>query len=437
MKISVFGLGYVGCVTVGCLSHFGHSIIGVDINEDKLKTINSGRATVVENGLDKLIKSGINNGLIKATKDLSFAIKNTEMAIICVGTPNDKNGLLDMQYVNKLIKKIASEIHNKKFFTISIRSTVMPGTNEYIASLVEKISGKKNNLDFGIVSNPEFLREGSAIKDFFNPPYTVIGSNSKKSIDQMRKLYSFLDCPLEIVDIKVAELIKFLNNSFHALKVAFGNEIGRLSRSFDLGDNKLMELFLKDTDLNISEKYFKPGFSYGGSCLPKDLKALNSLAKSNLINLPLLNSVELSNSEHTNHIIKRVLDFKINSIGIFGLAFKSKTDDLRYSKSIDLCEILLGKGKYVKVYDKAVNLSKLIGSNKSFLNSKLPHINNMLVHSITDLCEDSKLIVLVHKPDENEMSLFENFLKNSENIVLDSSLNDKLTKYKNYFGINW
>ena len=171
--------------------------------------------------------------------------------------------------------------------------------------------------------------------------------------------------------------------------------------------------------------------------MPKDLKALNSLAKSNLINLPLLNSVELSNSEHTSHIIKRVLDFKINSIGIFGLAFKSKTDDLRYSKSIDLCEILLGKGKYVKVYDKAVNLSKLIGSNKSFLNSKLPHINNMLVHSITDLCEDSKLIVLVHKPDENEMSLFENFLKNSENIVLDSSLNDKLTKYKNYFGINW
>ena len=178
MKISVFGLGYVGCVSVGCLSHVGHSIIGVDINEDKLNTINNGRATVVENGLDKLIKSGIDNGLIKTTNDLSYAIKNTEMAIVCVGTPNDDSGLLDMQYVKKVIKKIAYEIHNKKFYTISIRSTVMPGTNEYISSLVEKISGKKNNLDFGIVSNPEFLREGSAIKDFFNPPYTVIGSNS-------------------------------------------------------------------------------------------------------------------------------------------------------------------------------------------------------------------------------------------------------------------
>ena len=285
MNVSVFGLGYVGCVSVGCLSNFGHNVIGVDINEDKLKTVKSGRATVFENGLDELIKKGVDNDLIKTTNDSSYAVENSEVAIICVGTPNNSSGFLEMKYVEKVIKKIAIEIRNKKFYTISIRSTVMPGTNDRLCKLVEKISGKKNTIDFGIVSNPEFLREGSAIKDFFTPPYTVVASSSKKSIEQMKQLYSFLDSPFEIVDIKVAELIKFLNNSFHALKVAFGNEIGRLSSSLELGDNKLVELFLKDTDLNISTKYFNPGFSYGGSCLPKDLKALNAVSKSQIIEI--------------------------------------------------------------------------------------------------------------------------------------------------------
>jgi len=437
MNVSVFGLGYVGCVSVGCLSNFGHNVIGVDINEDKLKTVKSGRATVFENGLDELIKKGVDNDLIKTTNDSSYAVENSELAIICVGTPNNSSGFLEMKYVEQVIKKIAIEIRNKKFYTISIRSTVMPGTNDRLCKLVEKISGKKNTIDFGIVSNPEFLREGSAIKDFFTPPYTVVASSSKKSIEQMKQLYSFLDSPFEIVDIKVAELIKFLNNSFHALKVAFGNEIGRLSSSLELGDNKLVELFLKDTDLNISTKYFNPGFSYGGSCLPKDLKALNAVSKSQIIELPILNNVESSNSVHTSHIINKIFNFKINSIGIYGLAFKSDTDDLRFSKSIDVCEILLGKGMNIKVFDNAVNISKLIGANKEFLNLKLPHIDNLLVSSFDKLLESSNLIVLVHKPKSEEVDLIKSFLSKKNNLILDSSLNKDFKIYSNYHGINW
>jgi GDP-mannose 6-dehydrogenase len=437
MNISVFGLGYVGCVSVGCLSSVGHNIIGVDINSEKLEAINNGKSTVIESGLDELISNGVTNGSIKTTNDLSYAVNNSEIAIICVGTPNDKFGFLEMKYVENVVESIAKELSFKKFFTISIRSTVMPGTNDRLCKLVEGISGKKNNKDFGIVSNPEFLREGSAIKDFFSPPYTVLGSNCERSISQMTELYGFLNSPFEIVDIKVAELIKFLNNSFHALKVAFGNEIGRLSSSLELGDNKLIELFLKDTDLNISDKYFTPGFSYGGSCLPKDLKALNAISQSEAIDLPILNNVELSNSIHTYHIINKILSYNINKIGLYGLAFKSNTDDLRFSKSIDVCELLIGKGMNIKVYDKAVNTSKLIGSNKEFLNSKLPHINNLLVDSVDNLCEYSKLLVLVHKPSQDETQKIIAFLNNTKNIVLDSSINNDFKKYSNYHGINW
>jgi GDP-mannose 6-dehydrogenase len=437
MNVSVFGLGYVGCVSVGCLSSAGHNIIGVDINSDKLEAINNGKATVIERGLDELISNGVVKGSIKASNDLAYAVKNSDIAIICVGTPNDKFGFLDMAHVESVVENIARELSGKKFFTIAIRSTVMPGTNERLSTLVERISGKEKNVDFGIVSNPEFLREGSALKDFFSPPYTVLGSNCELSIHQMKSLYGFLNAPVEIVDIKIAELIKFVNNSFHALKVAFGNEIGRLSSSLELDDNKLIELFLKDTDLNISTKYFNPGFSYGGSCLPKDLKALNSISQSEVIDLPILSNVELSNTAHTNHIINKILSFNISDIGIYGLAFKSNTDDLRFSKSIDVCEFLMGKGMNIRVYDDAVNLSKLVGSNKEFLNAKLPHINNLLVDSMDNLIDHSRLLVLVHKPIHMDTEKIISFLNNSGTVVLDSSINNDLKKYSNYYGINW
>ena len=438
MNVSVFGLGYVGCVTAGCLSKVGHKIIGVDKNIDKLKTINLGKPTVVESGLDELIFDGVKKNLISTTRNVEFAISNSDIAIVCVGTPNDDRGFLNMNYINNVIKEIGLSLINKnKFFTISIRSTVNPGTNESICEILEKVSGKKNTIDFGVVSNPEFLREGSAISDFFRPPYTVIASNSEYALKSIRDLYSFLESPVEEVDIKVAELIKFVNNSFHALKVAFGNELGRISSALNLGDNKLVELFLKDKVLNISEAYFKPGFSYGGSCLPKDLKALNSLALSLNISLPILANVENSNSAHTKFILKKILKTKILDIGIYGLAFKKGTDDLRFSKSLEICEQLLGKGKNVRVFDKYMNISKIIGTNKEFLDNKIPHINKILIDNFEDFCQKSQLIVLIHKPSEKMIEKLINFLKNSNNYIIDLSLNYKFKKFNNYYGCNW
>lgn len=438
MNISVFGLGYVGCVTVGCLSSKGHNIIGVDINKDKLDVINQGKATVIEKGLDELISQGVANKLISTTSSVDHAIENSDLAIICVGTPNDAKGFLDMQYIVKVVNEIGTALKKKNsFFTVSIRSTVTPGTNELIGELLEKASGKKNNVDFGVVSNPEFLREGSAIADFFNPPYTVLASHSKTSLEVMTKLYDFLSSPVEIVEIKVAELIKFLNNSFHALKVAFGNEVGRLSRSLGLGDDKLIDLFLKDDILNISKAYFRPGFSYGGSCLPKDLKALNAISGDLNLSLPLLNNVEQSNTAHTEFILEQIQKFDIRNIGIFGLAFKKGTDDLRFSKSIDICEHLLGKGNEVFVYDNAVSISKLIGSNKAFLDTKLPHINNMLVDEFEELTEKSNLIVLVHRPSEEIKEKLVAYLDKADHYILDVSFMPEFTKYKNYYGCNW
>tara|TARA_Y100000588_G_C14221894_1_gene911378 strand:- start:739 stop:2055 length:1317 start_codon:yes stop_codon:yes gene_type:complete len=438
MNVSVFGLGYVGCVTVGCLSKMGHNIIGVDTNTEKLKIINKGKSTVVENGLNSLIRDGVKRKLISTTSDPNFAVMNSDIAIICVGTPNDDKGFLEMKYIENVVTNIGYAIKNSNsFYTISIRSTVNPGTNELVCSILEDISGKKNNIDFGVVSNPEFLREGSAISDFFHPPYTVLASSSNKALDTIKELYNFLDSPIETVDIKVAELIKFLNNSFHALKVAFGNEVGRISHALNLGDNKLIELFLKDKILNISEIYYKPGFSYGGSCLPKDLMALNSIASNLNINLPLLNNVEQSNTMHTKFILERILKFNIKNVGIYGLAFKKGTDDLRFSKSLDICEQLLGKGKNIYVYDRYVNISKIIGSNKDFLDNKIPHINKMLVSDFDNFTKKSNLIVLIHKPSEELIKKLLVFLKHSDNCILDLSLNIKFKKYNNYYGCNW
>ena len=438
MKISVFGLGYVGCVTIGCLSSKGHEIIGVDISDEKMKIIESGKSTVIEDGLDNLIEEGVKKGLITTSNNLDYAVNNSDLAIICVGTPNDEKGFLDMTYVKNVIADIGIALLKKKtFFTVSIRSTVNPGTNELVNSILEDNSKKKKNIDFGVVSNPEFLREGSAISDFFNPPYTVLASESQTSLNTMMKLYEFLDSPVEIVDIKVAELIKFLNNSFHALKVAFGNEVGRIAQSLNLGDNKLIELFLKDSILNISKTYFTPGFSYGGSCLPKDLMALNAIATNMNISLPLLGNVEQSNYKHTQFVLERILSFNINKIGVYGLAFKKGTDDLRFSKSLDICEQLLGKGKIVSVYDNSVNISKIIGANKFFLDTKIPHINNLLVEDVETFIKSSRLLVLIHKPSGKLKERLLVFLRNENNYILDLSLISEFKKYKNYRGCNW
>ena len=435
MKIAIFGLGYVGCVSAGCLSQMGHTIYGVDVDSNKVNLVNSGKATIIEDGLDELIESGVKSGNIIATTDSKWAVENSEIGIICVGTPNTANGHLNMEYILKVSEQIANTLKEKNdFYTITIRSTVMPGTNLEISKLISKITNKQADEEFAVVSNPEFLREGNAILDFYNPPYTVIGSTSQKGIEKTKEMFSFLNAPFNVVGIEVAEMIKFLNNSFHALKVAFANEIGRLCKSLNVDSHQLMNLFVQDTQLNISHRYLKPGFSYGGSCLPKDLKAINILAHDNYVSIPILSAVSQSNKTHNDYVYDLVSSRKITKIGIVGLSFKENTDDLRFSPSLELCEVLVGKGYDIKIYDQNINLSRLVGKNKDFLFTHLPHINMLLVNNAEQFIGDSELIVFAQKCNH----ILDNLSLINENAVIIDLVNiEQLKSFQNYEGLCW
>lgn len=438
MKVSVFGLGYVGCVSIGCLAKQGVHVIGVDVSEEKVGLINSGKSTIVENGLDSLIEHGIGRGIISATMSAENAINDSDIAILCVGTPNLPEGHLDMQYIIKVSAEIARVLKEKNvFYTVAIRSTVMPGTNQKVINTIEEISGKKHDVDFAVVSNPEFLREGNAISDFFAPPYTVIGSKSNKGAQIIEDLYGFLTCPVFKVDVEIAELIKFLNNSFHALKVAFGNEVGRLCKELKVDSHELMNLFVKDTDLNISPKYFKPGFSYGGSCLPKDLKALQAIAHDQYLDLPILQAVDRSNRINTKSVYNRILSSGKIRIGVYGLSFKEGTDDLRFSPSLELVERLIGRGSEVIVYDRNVNTSRLIGKNKEFLFKHLPHINQILCNTTEELLEKSDLLLITQVLPKHDLDKIYAFSSTKNLSILDLARTEELESLELYSGISW
>ena len=438
MNISVFGLGYVGCVSIGCLAKQGFNVTGVDISEEKVDLVNSGQSTIVENGLEELILNGIKNDLIKATLDTRKAVLETQIAILCVGTPNLNEGHLDMQYILRVSREIAEALKEKKeFMTIIIRSTVMPGTNLKVIETLEAISGKKHDIDFAVVSNPEFLREGNAISDFFAPPYTVIGSLSAKGVDVTNKLYNFLKCPVFKVDIQIAELIKFLNNSFHALKVAFANEVGRLCKELNVDSHELMNLFVKDTELNISPKYFRPGFSYGGSCLPKDLKALQAIAHDKYLELPILQSIDRSNRINTKAVYDRLLQAGNYNVGVYGLSFKEGTDDLRFSPSLELVEKLIGKGIKVMVYDRNVNSSKLVGKNKEFLFKHLPHVNEILCNNINEVLEKSEVLLITQAVLLEDINVIKLASEKRNIHLLDLARTKELEALETYSGISW
>lgn len=438
MNISVFGLGYVGCVSIGCFSREGFHVVGVDVNPDKVALVNAGKSTIVEKGLDSLIEDGIRQGRISATTSAEEAVKNSDIAILCVGTPNLSDGHLDMQYILKVGEEVAAALkHKDVFFTIAIRSTVMPGTNQKLIDTVERVSGKRHDVDFAVVSNPEFLREGNAVSDFFAPPYTVIGSNSLKGASIIQELYDFLSCPIFKVDVHIAELIKFLNNSFHALKVAFANEVGRLCKELRVDSHDLMELFVNDTQLNISSKYFRPGFSYGGSCLPKDLKALQAIADDHYLDLPILKSVECSNRINTKTVYNRLLQAGKVRIGVYGLSFKEGTDDLRFSPSLEIVEMLIGKGAEITVYDRNVNMSRLIGKNKEFLFKNLPHVNQILCASVEELLQQSDMLLITQFVSEIDANLIRDYAFKNGLLILDLVRTKSLEAIETYEGISW
>ena len=433
MNISIFGLGYVGCVGLGCLADHGHSVIGVDVDKTKVDLINNGKATIVEMDIDELIEK--NKGKISATINFQDVVLNSDAAIICVGTPNNDFGHLSMEHIYKVAEQIgeALKLAGKEFYSVAIRSTVMPGTNEKVTSIIEEVSGLKRDINFGVVSNPEFLREGSAVNDFFNPPYTVVASGSDKAIEVMKKLYAKVNGEFLVSDIGSAELIKFVNNSFHALKVAFGNEVGRICKTLGVDSHILMNLFVKDTILNISPYYFKPGFAYGGSCLPKDLKALNTIVHDNYLTTPILSSVADSNNHHIDFAYQLIQKQNGNRIGFYGLTFKEGTDDLRFSGALQLVERFLGKGYKVSVFDKNINLSRLMGKNKEFLLNKLPHIDEILFENIDEFLNQIDSLVIV----TSDNILHDKLTYTTKVKIVDLKRIGEFEKFDNYQGLCW
>jgi GDP-mannose 6-dehydrogenase len=437
MKISIFGLGYVGCVSLGCLAQNGHSMIGVDIDQKKVDFINDGKPTIVEKGIDQIISEQRALGRIVAMTDSERAARETDVSFICVGTPPTSHGHLDLSGVSRAAADIAKGIATKStFHVIAIRSTVLPGTNRKITEEIEKATGKRGGEDFAVVSNPEFLREGTAVKDYFHPPYTLIGTSDPRAEEIMRGVYEGIDAPVISTDIRTAELIKYVNNAFHALKISFANEIGSICKQIGIDSHRLMEIFCADTKLNIAPNYLKPGFAYGGSCLPKDLKALCTIAHDHYLKSPVLESIDASNEQNKSLVLERILSFGKQRVGFLGLSFKGGTDDLRSSPIVDILEKLLGKGIEVRIYDKNVQFSKLVGANREFILQRIPFISRCIVDDAKDVFAGSDVIVVVN--DEPEFKgLLEGLPK--DRIILDL-VNVRFRgreEFKNYHGVAW
>lgn len=433
MKISIFGLGYVGCVSIGCLAQSGNQIIGVDINPIKIKLINEGKPTIIEKDIDVFIKDAFEKGLVYATSDYKKAVVESDISIIAVGTPSTKNGHTNLNYIYRVAKEIGVAISEKHtFHIIAIRSTVLPGTNKKVGEIIEKASHKERNVNFAVVSNPEFLREGSAVRDYFNPPFTVLGSDNKRALEIMEEVYRDINAPIKKVDIEVAEIIKYVNNSFHALKITFANEVGNICKKLNIDSHDVMDLFVMDKQLNLSPYYLKPGFAYGGSCLPKDLKGLKTIAHDNYLPSPVLESIENSNNYQKQHAIQLIEKNGKTNIGILGLSFKENTDDLRNSPIVEVAEYFLRKGYNINIYDKNICVSELTGTNKDYIDTHIPHLSELVTDDIEKVVSLSEVIVITHKIE----GVLEFVEKYRTKIFIDLA---RITnnKYDNYEGICW
>ena len=435
MKISVIGLGYVGAVCSNCFARDGHTVVGVDISASKINMINEGKSPIVENGLDELTKTNVDAGRLKATSDLKEAVLSTDISFICVGTPSQMNGSIDLSYIYRACQDIGEILREKStYHLLVIRSTVKPGTVRHCEEIIADFSGKEPVVGFDIISNPEFLREGTAIKDFDEPPYNVIGSNSSKATELISQLYENQDCELIKLKPEESEMIKYANNNFHAMKIVFANEIGNICKELGVDGSKVMEVVAKDKKLNLSNYYLKPGFAYGGSCLPKDVRGLNALSKDLFVNTPLLNSLNPSNEYQIQRALEMVLRYSKKKIGILGLAFKANTDDMRESPIVTLIEILLGKGYELMIYDKNVNLSSILGKNKDYLITHVPHIYKLLSNDLEEVINKSEVLVI-----GNNSVKFEEITKSRDNqpiIDLVRSVSD-VEGLDNYEGICW
>jgi len=402
MKISIFGMGYVGAVSAGCLADSGHEVVGVDPVDTKVELINSGRSPIIEKDIGELIQKAVTENRLRATTDAVDAVNETDISFVCVGTPSQLNGNLDLKYIRRVCEKIGEAIKDKdSYHVVVIRSTILPGTMRgVVIPTLEETSGLKAGKDFGVCNNPEFLREGTAVYDYYNPPKTVIGEIDSSSGDLLASIYENLDAPLIRTEVETAEMVKYVDNCWHALKVGFANEVGNICKSIGADGHKVMGIFCQDTKLNLSPYYLKPGFSFGGSCLPKDLRALTYKAKSLDLDLPILNSILPSNTLQTERGLKMVMAHSGRKIGILGFSFKAGTDDLRESPIVELIERLLGKGYDIKLYDRNVNLASLVGANRDFILNVIPHISKLMVQSVDEVLEHAETIVIGNGSEE-------------------------------------
>ncbi|HKS28527.1 MAG TPA: UDP-glucose/GDP-mannose dehydrogenase family protein [Pyrinomonadaceae bacterium] len=402
MKLSVFGLGYVGCVSAACFAKEGHEVWGVDVNSTKVEIINSGRSPIVEAGVGDLINEMVKAERLRATTDSAEAVRDTELSLICVGTPSHPNGSLDLTYVKRVCQEIGAALEKKKErHTVVIRSTMLPGTIEgVVIPTLEVYSGKKAGRDFGVSINPEFLREGTSLKDFYAPPFTLIGADEEDVAASVRRLYSNIDAPLYVTGIRAAEMVKYTCNCFHALKVSFANEIGNVCKALGIDSHEVMDVFCQDKKLNLSPYYLKPGFAFGGSCLPKDLRAITYKAKEVDVEVPVLSSILPSNRRQVERAYEMVLQTGRKRIGVLGFSFKAGTDDLRESPMVSLIEMLIGKGMQLSIYDRDVSLARLFGANKEYIEREIPHISQLMRASIKEVLDSSDVLIIGNKAEE-------------------------------------
>jgi GDP-mannose 6-dehydrogenase len=402
MRVSVFGLGYVGSVSAASFAADGHHVVGVDVNPDKVATVNAGRCPIIEPGLDVLLANGVAEGRLRATTDAAEAVADSEVSLLCVGTPSRRNGSLDLTYLERVAAQVGAALRNKSsYHVVVVRSTVLPGTtNERIIPLLERESGKAYGEGFGVSINPEFLREGTALKDFRKPPLTLVGHNHAADAGGTIALYQSIDAPLVSTSIRVAEMLKYTSNAWHALKVCFANEIGNLCKRLSVDSHEVMDIFCRDEKLNLSAYYLKPGFAFGGSCLPKDVRALQYRAKEVDVELPVISQILTSNRLQIQHAFDEVMETGRKKIGLLGFSFKAGTDDLRESPCAILAEALLGKGLSLQIYDKNVSLGRLVGANKEYIDKQIPHLSSLLCDSIEQVVQESEVIIIGNRSAE-------------------------------------
>ena len=437
MRVSIFGLGYVGIVSAACLARRGHEVVGVDPIQLKVDLVNSGVPPVAEAGLAEILSAVVPARGLRATSDASAAVRDTDLSLICVGTPSQPNGDLETGYLERVCEQIGRALQDKAaFHVVVVRSTVLPGTTRsLVIPTLEAASRKVHGRDFGVCVNPEFLREGTAVDDFEKPPKTVIGESDPASGDRVASLYTGITAPLVRIDVATAEMVKYTDNAWHALKVGFANEVGNICKALALDSHRVMEIFCRDSKLNLSPAYLRPGSAFGGSCLPKDLRALTYKARSLDIEVPILSSILPSNHLQIQRALQMVLSRANKRVAILGFSFKAGTDDLRESPIVEIIERLLGKGYDLRIYDRSVSLSRLVGANREFLMNHIPHISQLMVGSIDEAVAHGDTLVIANGDPEFGQVLGR--LREGQVVVDLVRPVDKVDRPGGYDGICW